>query len=662
MIKNIIKFFVLILIICAAAYSVLKYNDKLSVDNPRMYKQGIDFFNQGDYQNAYYNFSKVNNFSPLYNIAILRQAQCADRIQNYETAEEKYKKYLELSPKTIFSDSARYNLAKTLFYEKKYEEARAEFLKLYNSVVKNDYSIGSRYFLGLIDKSENKDSAKKFFLEYIDELTTGKNSLNCADELANYSSELTSDENFAVGKVYFDNKHFEDSLSYFYKVPIEKSWAYLAIANMNLNNREIAKKQIKTGIEKYTKDTDKELLERAYNLYAETIGKTKQKGWEMLLELVNANNSEGKDYVLYNYAQALPLEKAKGIYSRILNDYPQSDYAPNSCWYEFWSNYTSGNYDDALKIGEKYLKDYQKSTATPKILYWMGKTYLKKNDKQSANSYFIKITNIYPDSYYAFRTYLLTHNMQNKKIVNKNKVIPDKEVEIDFPINYSNIIDINDLKLINTLLELGDTEVWTEADFGNKVVESWFALKRGQIQRSMVLARDAIEEMSVKPPFNSVVYLLAYPKYYVEDINNKANEYSLSPYLVMSLMKEESYFNPNATSSSNAQGLMQLMPATAGYIAEKYSLSKDLAKDLYNSDANITLGCAYLNYLDKYFDENDLLSIIAYNAGNGSVKKWLDTLKYSDYDEFIENIPYKESRNYVKKVYRSYWNYINIYK
>ncbi len=662
MIKNIIKILIIALIFCAGAYSILKYNDKISVDNPRMYKQGIDFFNQEDYQNAYYNFLKVNNFSPLYNIAILRQAQCADRISNYETAEEKYKQYLELSPRTIFSDSARYNLAKILFYEKKYDEARAEFLKLYNSVVRNDFSIGSRYFLGLIDKSQDKESAKKFFLEYIETITTGKNSMNCADELSNYSSELTSDENFAVGRVYFDNKHYEESLSYFYKVPIEKSWVYLAIANMNLNNREIAKKQIKTGIEKYTKDTDRELLEKAYNFYAENVAKTKQKGWEMLLNLVSENNSEGRDFVLYNYAQTMPLDKAKGIYSQILNDYPKSDSAPNACWYEFWNYYSSGDYDNALKIGERYLKDYSESTATPKMLYWIGKIYLKKNDKQSANNYFTKISNLYPDNYYAFRTYLLTHNLQNKKIVNKNKKIPERNVEIDFPISYSKIIDIDDLKLINTLLELGDTEVWTEADFGNKVVESWFALKRGQVQRSMVLARDAIEEMSVKPPFDSVVYLLAYPKYFVEDINVKANEYELSPYLVMSLMREESYFNPNAVSVSNAQGLMQLMPSTADFVAKKYELPKDLLNDLSDPASNITLGCAYLNFLDKYFDENDLLSVIAYNAGNGSVKKWLDTLKYSDFDEFIENIPYNESRKYVKKVYRSYWNYINIYK
>ena len=661
MIKTIIKILVVILVLCAGAYSVLRYNDKLSADSPRLYKQGIEFFNQEDYQNAYYNFSKVNKFSPLYNFAVLRQAQCADRILNYETAELKYKEYLQLSPRTIFSDSARYNLAKILFYEKKYEEAREEFLKLYNSVVRNDFSIGSRYFLGLIDKNENKESAKKFFLEYIETVTTGKNSLSCADELSEFASELTSDENFTVGKAYFDNKHYEEALNYFYKVPIEKSWAYLAISNMNLNSTEIAKKQIESGIEKYSQNTDRALLERVYNFYAETLGKTKQQGWENLLATVTLNNSEGKDYVLFKYAQTLPPNKSRSIYSQIVKDYPKSELAPEADWFEFWNYYSDGDFDTAIKIGENFLKEYSNSKVTPKILFWLGRTYLlKKNDKQSSNTYFSKLMSLYPDSYYAFRTYALTHNVTSNKFVNRNKAISTKPVDIVFPINYSNIIDINDLKLINTLLEMGDTEVWTEADFGNKVVESWFALKRGQLQRSMVLARDAIEEMTVKPPFNSVVYLLAYPKMFVDEINSKAQEYELSPYLVMSLIKEESYFNPNAVSVSNAQGLMQLMPATADYVAVKYNLPRNM--DLSNPETNITLGCAYLNFLDKYFEENDLLSIIAYNGGNGNVKKWLDTLKYNDFDEFIENIPYNESKNYVKKVYRSYWNYMNIYK
>ena len=115
MIKGIIKFLIIVGIICAAGYSVLKYNDKISADNPRLYRQGIEFFNQEDYQNAYYNFSKVNRFSPLYNIAILRQAQCADRLLNYDVAEEKYKMFLELSNKSVFEESATYNLVNFSF-------------------------------------------------------------------------------------------------------------------------------------------------------------------------------------------------------------------------------------------------------------------------------------------------------------------------------------------------------------------------------------------------------------------------------------------------------------------------------------------------------------------------------------------------------------------
>ncbi|MBR6163460.1 transglycosylase SLT domain-containing protein [bacterium] len=660
--KGLIKFLIFVVIICAAGYSVLKYNDKISADNPRLCRQGIEFFNQGDYQNAYYNFSKVNRFSPLHSLAILRQAQCADRLLNYETAEEKYKTFLEMSPKSIFYSSATYNLAKVLFYEKKYDEAKEVFLSLYNSSNKNDYSVGARYFLGLIEKNNDKNLAKKYFLEYIDGMPNGKNSLNSAEELSQFGNELTADEDFAVGKVYFYNKKFDKALSYFYKVPIEKSWAYLAVSNMNLDNKTIAKKQIETGIEKYTSDVDNDILERVYNLYADTFPKRpKQETWRNILNKVSEFKAKGEDFVLFKYAQTLSGESAIVVYNRLSKDYPKSDYAPEAIWQEFWYHYNKKNYSKAKAIGEKFLKDYPKSTAVPRQMYWLGKIALKNNDKQAANGYFSKIMNFYPDNYYAFRTYTLSHNLKNAWRVDDNRQIPSKPYEIDFPISYSNI-DIKDLKLINTLLELGDTEVWVEADFGNKIVESWFALKRGQIQRSMVLARDGIEEMPVKPHFDNVVYLLAYPKYFVDDINSSSKEFGLSPFLVMSLIREESYFNPEAKSSSGALGLMQLMPMTADFVAKKYNLPEPSGQNLSEPKSNISYGCGYLRFLDEHFNENDLLSVIAYNAGNGSVKKWVENAKYSDFDEFIENIPYTESRDYIKKVYRSYWNYTNIYR
>ena len=92
---------------------------------------------------------------------------------------------------------------------------------------------------------------------------------------------------------------------------------------------------------------------------------------------------------------------------------------------------------------------------------------------------------------------------------------------------------------------MGDYEVWIDADFKNKIVESWFELKKDKKSRSSVLARDAIKEMAVKPPYYSAAYKLAYPLYYMSELNVIAKTLDIDPYFLISLVKEESHFDEN---------------------------------------------------------------------------------------------------------------------
>ena len=122
-------------------------------------------------------------------------------------------------------------------------------------------------------------------------------------------------------------------------------------------------------------------------------------------------------------------------------------------------------------------------------------------------------------------------------------------------------------------------------------------------------------------------------------------------------MREESYFNPNATSAVGARGLMQLMPATA---SEIYG-NKLQPEDLYKPLLNIQIGNSYYARLKNSLNGYDISAVAAYNGGIGSIKKWQTSIVYNDTDEFVEQIPYAETKNYVKKVFRSYWNYLRIY-
>ena len=175
----------------------------------------------------------------------------------------------------------------------------------------------------------------------------------------------------------------------------------------------------------------------------------------------------------------------------------------------------------------------------------------------------------------------------------------------------------------------------------------------------MLLARDAMEKIKDKPGKFDMRWRLVYPVLFYDEIRKYAGETGNNLPLMLGLIREESYFDPLAQSSVGASGLMQLMPSTAREISSKYSLG--IAGDLFTPSKNIRLGNYYYEFLRKNLEGYDVSSVAAYNGGIGSLKNWKTSLHYNDTDEFVEQIPYPETKNYVKKVFRSYWNYIRIY-
>lgn len=646
-------------IIVPCSVAILIYNDKITQDSPVYYRQGVEFYNNGDYQNAYYNFGKIKKFSPLYSMALYKQAKSAQKVGDLSMASLKYKLFLDKNPNSIFSEAARYNLAKCYFYLKKYEDAKLLFIE--SKEKRNKKSYGEDYYLGLIEKSTNKELAAKYFVEYLKEDRTDKtNELVAAEELSSLGKELNNEEKLLLGKTYYSNNKYSKALEFFSKLPINECWDYLVLSNHFAGNKVIAKKLIESGLALYAYNAEEENLNKIYDIYTSYMIGSKIKNWTQMLNIVQTNKLRGEDYVLYKVAGIAPKEKAILLYKRIEEKYPESNYAPESLWNVFWANYKIKNYKRAEELAIKHLKAYKNVNSTTRIAFWLGKTEEKLGKTTEAHNVFAKIASKYPDDYYGLRADAIINKDKNFWTTDKDNKIPKNNDKIDFPITLSHL-DIKDLKLINTLFAMGDYEIWLDANFDNKIVESWFELRKDKKTRSAVLARDAIKDMEVKPSFLSAAYKLAYPRHWVDEINIAGQSLELDPYFIIALIKEESHFDEHAKSSSNAVGLMQLMPATANYMTSKLSMNIPVLADLDNPRTNIYLGCNYLKYLKDRFND-DLLVTAAYNGGEGSVNKWVRNYNTKDYDEFIENIPYDETRNYVKKVFKSYHLYKKIYK
>lgn len=151
-----------------------------------------------------------------------------------------------------------------------------------------------------------------------------------------------------------------------------------------------------------------------------------------------------------------------------------------------------------------------------------------------------------------------------------------------------------------------------------------------------------------------------YPYPYKQTVVKYATEYAVDPHLVISVIREESRFRPESVSPKGATGLMQLMPDTAKEIAvwlgENY---EDV--DLTKPDDNIRYGTWYLATRSKEFSGNTILTLASYNAGIGRVKSWLEESPKDANSFLIEDIPYKETREYVLKVLKSYGKYSKLY-
>ncbi len=153
-----------------------------------------------------------------------------------------------------------------------------------------------------------------------------------------------------------------------------------------------------------------------------------------------------------------------------------------------------------------------------------------------------------------------------------------------------------------------------------------------------------------------------YPFPYLDLIEKWSEKYKVNPVMTTAVMRQESRFQPKAVSTAGATGLMQVMPDTAKWIAPQ--IQQDMKNiQLKDPEDNIMLGTWYLGHTHDSYQNNSLLAIASYNAGPGNVSRWLQqpNIPKEDPDDFVEAIPFNETKNYVRQVFGNYWNYLRLY-
>lgn len=628
--------------------------------NRAAYAKALSYQKNGDYKKAYYAYNDISKLYSAADAVLINQAECAAKIGDEKTVIEKYKTLLTTRPYSKLAPMASYKLAQAYLRIQNDEKAEKQFKKIVKQYKGTNYEIASYYYLGEFYKKSDLKEAGKLWIKYLELSPEGRFAKNCLGEIKSHKLQMDSNEKLTVAIALYSNKMYADALVYLRQVSLSKSWYYIAKSYQNLGQKSVASKIFLTGITKYSKSVNDQNLNNAIFAYAQTTTSPKLKVWTDITNLIVKNHANGGDFAMYNRAQYLKKQDAISVYSKILHNYPNSKYATEATWQLLWSEYQKGNYKKALLLGRKHLAKSDQAKENPQILFWTGKSAEKIGKKHLAKTYYNKLLTKYPDDYYSFRA---NGRLEYLKYANDPgwSTIPTNQIQGRFKV----IAPYSDYEMntkygntINELLKIGDFDLIESLKLKDKLIDSWISYRKGDNSHSIVMAREGLKELGMAPDKNDPKWKLLFPLHYSNLINKYAKINGLDPFITLALMREESYFNKGAVSCSNAQGLMQLMPATALYIAHNDNL---YYSSLGDPESNIKLGTAYLSYTQNELNGKMMLAVGAYNGGPGAVTRWTKTLKYRDMDEFVEKIPYEQTRTYIKKVYRSYWNYRRIY-
>jgi len=366
-------------------------------------------------------------------------------------------------------------------------------------------------------------------------------------------------------------------------------------------------------------------------------------------------------------------EPEKGIFQwkQVIEKYTDSDQAMNALW-NLGRYYTKNNNNsEALEAYRLLAERFSKSSLGDDALYWRGKTLQKMGLEEEARVIYEKLLREYPLSYYTERITKQRDDLNFVGLIFASKKEDFTNLE-EFLLKYAKIEEKGQLSLLKaelfeeisfykeSIIELKGTLnyypgniflLFKLSDVYKKNLDYYNSLNYSEIFFNYLVDNQQLDGL----PFE--LWESLYPICFEDIIREYALKYEIDPLLVMAMIREESRFNSWNESAAGARGLMQIIFSTAEWIAPKINIIDFNDEMLFSPKVNINLGCWYIHYLKEKFSNDYILMISGYNAGPGITDQWLERYDQSDLDNFVENIPYAETREHIKKVMKSYQMY-----
>ncbi len=608
-------------------------------DGGEYLKRGKEQLENGKYEEAVASLSKAAKEFPLLgDYALLWLSDAYHENGNHDESLKTVRRLIKKYPGSSLEKKARIREIKEA------EEVSGDALqRLFESYIK-DYpgDMEMKYFFGRwLRKNDGKERAKKIFKEiYVNAdsfsglsyVELGPSDIS-AEDLIKRASNLSN--------VIMDHKGAEAAL----RAALAKDEGGLRKRILTeLGHSLFKQKRYQEAAEVYKQADEKyremRSLYRArekdiINASIDELLKTGDKRMASLLIAVASDRRRDGN-----------AEGAIDLFQKIIENYPTEK--EDALWGVGWSYFLAGEYKKASEVFTKLYNTYEDT----KYLYWKGRSLDAAGE--DASNIFSKIAEKKRDFYgavsYGKTAYGKTGDAAGRSSLKKTKtVIPVKSTTGKRIDRIEGLLELGLLKeAVSEIIHV--SKKTTSIDDMEYICAKLQEL--GQYKHSVRLA--------VKAPGARELDQFLYPLAHWDIVKGLSEKFGIDPFLILAVVREESRFDEAARSTAGAIGLMQLMPGTAYRFDKKLRLGIKKSHDILDVKNNLTIGALYLGNLIKEFGSY-APAIASYNAGEEAVRKWLKTGPYKSADEFIEDIPYLETKTYVKRVLTTFIEYKRLF-
>lgn len=593
------------------------------------------------------------------------ESNSVEVLQTLEGFDQKYPDSLEAHDVAMLYASA-------LLASKEPEKAIA-YLEKHRQPVKPDIEITlGRAYLAAGDKAKAADIFHKIYFE----MPTSAEAEPAALELRNMGEEQpvgTFDQRHARIGLLTKAHRYQDALNELSplveQAPPDKLFdlqAEFAAALYHVHKRDEAEHLFESIVENQASGVDA----KAQSLYfLAEIARDKddgQKNRDYVAQLrtlapdstwmSEALLSAGNMYMLRrDYDTAVPF------YAEIYQRQKNGRFSPYTHWKTAWLTYRMGKKDEAKKLFEEQIEMYPASAEVPAAIYWRGRMAEDDGDKPLARAYYQKLAENYRYFYYG--------NLARERMskVGEEAVDPtvlDKLPPLSaLPQNWEAPADNVRAQKARLLANaaLYDFAV-AEMQAASPGSPPWEARSVAEIYNEQGSYIHAIEALKRAVPgyfaaeiaqIPRPVWEGLFPRPFWPELKRDSAANQLDPHLVASLIRQESEFNPAAISSANAMGLMQLLPNVGKKLAREMKIKRFSSDELLVANTNLLLGTRYFKHMVDHFDGQVEYALAAYNAGADRVDDWRKNGNFTDVEEFVESIPFTQTREYVQAIMRN---------